>query len=210
MTSSMSEHFNGNPAHPELFNIWKEDGNRFEGKPDVTHGTFVLRCPKIGGKKFSFSFSTNDRDDDGEYWIELSQGAFHALNSSCGVESRFKIRLIYDGEVDAYRSDGVRLDHLLTLGSLENDKLEMAFADGLLDDGEFREFSQQTLTSEEVETFTAYVRAFEEAMFGLGRNTAELERFKALAEEKKSKKGCLGILVLPLLATAGAVAWLLA
>lgn len=195
--------FNGEPAHPELFNFNIEEGDRFSGKPEVKQGTFIYQCPKIGGQKFQFTFDTNEYDDDGDFWIEFTGDKLAEINRALGSNDlRFELRIIDDENRYQLRSDGVLLSSLIKLGE-KDFKYEIAFADGKIEDGTFVEFSQKELNSEEVEIFKSYIRAFVEALEGEGLYTTELERVSSIAPTKKN--GCMGMVIIPLIMAIGAV-----
>lgn len=204
------KNFDGNPAHPEFFNMNTQEGDRFSGKPEVRQGTFIPQCPKIGGQKFRFMFSSDERSKDGSLWIELSRGLWEKSNVLLGLnQPLFQLQIIdKDDEPYLFNSNGITMEALSALSD-EDFEYEMAFADGEAENGEFEESSKKVLSVEEVKIFKSYIRAFLEACFGEGLYTEDLENVSQLKETKKSKKGgCSGMLILPIL-IVGALLWCL-
>lgn len=202
------KNFDGNPAHPEFFNMNIQEGDRFSGKPEVRQGTFIPQCPKIGGQKFRFMFSTDDRAKDGSLWIELSRGQWETNNVLFGLnQPLFQLQIIdTDDEPYSFNSNGITIDALSALSD-EDFEYEMAIADGEAENGEFVESSKKELSIEEIKIFKSYIRAFLEACFGEGRYTEDLEKVSQLKGTNKSKKGgCSGMLILPIL-FVGALLW---
>lgn len=194
--------FDGQPAHPELFDIFNKEGDRFSGSPDVFSGSFDFKCPKVGGQKFYFCYdSTKRKKDNGDYWIEFGN-RLNALNRTFGgYDTRFELRIIEsDGNRFTLRSNGIPLSILLELGN-KNNKYEMAFADGHVNqNGEFVEYDQKILTPEEIEIFKSYIRAFEEALEGKGVYMEDLQKLieAKKSDEKEGAGGCFGVLLLPI------------
>lgn len=210
---SLSYSFEGEPAHPELFNILVEEGDRFAGKTGFTQGTFKCQCPKIGGQKFAFTFNASERRDNGDFWIEFSDksklGIMNTIANGGEAYNRFEIRQIQYGKLYSMRSDGVLLEALLSMAPVD-EEYELAFVDGIINqDGEFEELSTKPLTKEEISIFKSYIRAFKEALDGKGEYVQDLERFASQQQNSSSKKGgCFGILLLPFLGL-GALSYLL-
>lgn len=207
--ASLSYTFNGEPAHPELFNIYVEEGARFAGKEGFKEGTFKYQCPKIGGQKFAFSYCTNKREDDGDYWIELSNvsklGLLNTLANGGEAYNRFELRQIQDGELYAMRSNGVLLEALMSMAA-EDEEYELAFVDGYMnEEGEFEGIDTKPLSKEEISSFKSYIRAFVEAIEGKGRFSDDLAKFAEQQQQGASseKKGCLGMLLIPIITIGG-------
>ena len=198
--------FNGNPAHPELFNLYNEDGDKFTGKPEILAGRFIYKCPKIGGQIFQFNYTTEEKDEeDGDFWIELSGSTFSEVNRILGgYNQRFELRIINkEGKRFTLWSNGILLSTLMMLGD-EEYKYEMAFANGQIENGEFEELDTKVLSEAEIETFKSYIRAFIEALEGEGKYNADLERLEMQKKDNKSNKGgCFGLLLLPLCIAGG-------
>lgn len=197
--------FNGNPVHPELFNLYNEDGDKFTGKPDTLAGRFIYKSPKIGGQTFQFNYTTEEKEEeDGDFWIELSGSTFSEVNRILGgYNQRFELRIIDEkGERFTLRSNGILLSTLMMLGD-EEYKYQMAFANGQIENGEFEELDMKVLNESEIETFKSYIRAFIEALEGEGKYNADLERIEILKNDNKSNNGgCLGLL-LPIIIAGG-------
>lgn len=199
--------FDGEPAHPEHFDICRiEDGDKFAGTENVDQYTFKYQCPKIGGQKFSFRYSTDKTDEDGQLWIELNGSAFKEFNRAFGEhDERFELRQIEDGELYVMRSNGILLDGLLSLGTTND--YELAFTDGYIDDNnDFVDYNgNKPLTKEEINVFKKYIHAFEEAIKGEGKYTQELEEIAAQQPQGSSteKQGCLGMFLIPIIAIGG-------
>lgn len=201
--------FRGDPAHPELFNIYVEEGDRFAGKAEVKEGTFKYKCPKIGGQKFAFTYNTNNRWDDGDFWIEFSDmsklGILNTLANGGEAYNRFEIRQIQNDELFCMRSDGVLLQALLSMAP-EDEEYELAFVNGYMDEeGKFKEIETKPLTKDEISLFKSYIRAFVEALDGNGDYAEDLEKFANQQTENTSaeKKGCLGVFLIPIIAIGG-------
>lgn len=196
--------FDGEPAHPELFNVYEEEGDRFAGKEGYKEYTFKYHCPKIGGQKFAFKCGTNQREDDGDFWIEFGDvstlGLLNTLANGGEACNRFELRLIQDGELHSLRSDGVLLSTLLSLG-VEDEEYELAFVDGYMNgDGEFKETDTKPLSKDEISIFKSYIRAFVEALEGKDEFSEDLEKLISQQSQDASveKKGCLGMLLIPI------------
>lgn len=201
--------FDGEPSYPEHFNVYEEEGDRFAGKEGYKEYTFKYQCPKIGGQKFAFSYCTNKREDNGDYWIELSNvsklGLLNTLANGGEAYNRFELRQIQDGELYSMRSNGVLLEALLSMAA-EDEEYELAFVDGYMnDEGEFKEIDTKPLSKEEISTFKSYIRAFVEAIEGEGRFSDDLAKFAEQQQQGASseKKGCLGVLLIPIIAIGG-------
>lgn len=157
----------------------------------------------------AFSYCTNKREDDGDYWIEFSNtsklGLLNTLANGGEAYNRFELRQIQDGELYSMRSNGVLLEALLSMAA-EDEEYELAFVDGYMnDEGEFEEVDTKPLSKEEISTFKSYIRAFVEAIEGEGRFSDDLAKFAEQQQQGASseKKGCLGVLLIPIIAIGG-------
>lgn len=207
--------FDGEPAHPEHFNVYEEEGDRFAGKEGYKEYTFKYHCPKIGGQKFAFKCGTNQREDDGDFWIEFGDvsklGILNTLANGGEAFNRFELRLIQDGKLHSLRSDGVLLSTLMSLG-VEDEEYELAFVDGYMNsEDEFVEVDTKPLSNEEIIIFKSYIRAFVEALDGKEEFSKDLEKLTSQQSQESSveKKGCLGMLLIPIFAVGSILIFIL-
>ena len=191
--------FNGNPIHPEYFNLELEEDDKFSQKEGKTLGQFKYVCPKIGDESFVCCFDTSDRDEkDGDYWIELRNRLWGVYN-----DTYFDIRVVdTDGELLSLDSRGVRLSILLWLAQQE--KYEVAFVHTSLNEqNEWEDIRKEVLSQDEINIFKSYIRAFIAALVGKEEYSKDLKELTTNPNVKNvSQSGCAGIFILPIIGLA--------
>ena len=81
----------------------------------------------------------------------------------------------------------------------------MEYDEGYAENGEMIVINKTIrLTNEEFAEFVKYCRAFKEAMEGKGEFTKELNEISSI-----QKSGCMGMLIIPIIALLGTLSWLI-
>lgn len=180
--------FDGEPAHPELFSIENVAAFPEYGIEKHKEGEFKYSI-KLQGQKFRFVYNTRHFEDTSEYFVLVGKNPLTTR----------EIKLL--GRNDEVITKFIN-DRLKPLSLFYDIAEENSLIQGIEYDEEG--YATIRLTNEEFAEFVKYCRAFKEAMEGKGEFTKELNEISS-----KQKSGCMGTLIIPIIALLGTLSWLI-
>lgn len=190
--------FDGEPAHPELFSIENVEAFPEYGIEKHKEGEFKYSI-KLQGQKFKFVYNTRRSEETDEYFVLVGKNP--------GTTRDIKLLDRNDEIITNFLNEN-KLKPLSIFYDIaeENSMFKgMKYDEGYAENGEMVVINKTIrLTNEEFAEFVKYCRAFKEAMEGKGEFTKELNEISS-----RQKSGCMGMLIIPIIALLGTLSWLI-